>query len=71
MEMGTPRTARTNELMCANARTLADRLDEIVASPPGELFAVRRMMILAYLKEASGLLRAQAVELERLRKASP
>ena len=71
MNTGARRTASTNELMCENARTLADRLDEIVASPPGELFAVRRMMILAYLKEASDLLRAQAAELERLRKASP
>lgn len=71
MQRATRSTASTNELMCSSARTLADRLDEIVASPPGELFAVRRMMILAHLKEASELLRAQAFELERLRKGVP
>lgn len=71
MPMETRLFANTTEMMGRSARLLADRLDEIVASPPGELFAVRRMMILAYLKEASELLRAQASELERLRKDPP
>jgi hypothetical protein len=53
------------------AEDLANRLEEIVAEPPGRLFSVRRLKILSYLKEAVELLREQSAEIERLKKEAP